>query len=241
MKKLKVLFGIYTRMLKDYAITGFELLLVRIKYGNIIIRSASTDLHVFQQLFLYNDYELKSLDFTPKTIIDAGAYVGYSAIYFHLAYPKAKIACIEPSTENFEALKYNTRKVPGIVLFNKGLWSKPSFLKIEDRKTGQWGFRTIEVPENQSWDVSTVDVNMLLTQLQTDEIDIFKIDIEGSEYELFKDNPPWVSKVRVFIIEFHERIVPGCIQVFREAISGHTYKEFQRGENLIFVRMDWPN
>jgi FkbM family methyltransferase len=227
-------------MLWVYSLTAIAWLKLRLKYGRFRIRSGSTDLHVFQQIFLYDDYVL-SLDFQPKFIVDAGAYVGYSAIYFSQAYPDAKIASIEPSSSNFSALEFNTALIPGIRLYNSGLWNKPAFLKIQDRQTGNWGFQTLEVGENEAWDVKTVDVPTLLQDAQLPQIDIFKIDIEGSEFELFSGNLEWVSKVRVFIIEFHERIRPGCTQRFRDAISPFRWREFQRGENLIFVREDFQS
>ena len=235
MEKVKVLIQIYTRMIWVYLRTALVWLKIRWSYGRFKIRSGSTDLHVFQQIFLYDDYVIP-LDFQPGFIIDAGAYVGYSAIFFHQAYPNAKIVSIEPSSSNFTTLEYNTSGIEGIQLYNAGLWNKPAFLQIRDRQTGNWGFQTVEVGEKDTWDVQTVDVPGLLRESRMDVIDIFKIDIEGSEFELFSGNTDWVGSVRVFIIEFHERIRPGCTNRFREAIAPFQWKEFQRGENLIFVR-----
>ena len=239
MEKLRILFRIYTRMLWVYFLTSIAWLKLRLQYGRFRIRAGSTDLHVFQQIFLYDDYVL-NLGFEPHFIVDAGAYVGFSAIFFYQAYPAARIASIEPSSSNFSSLEFNTKAIPHIRLYKAGLWNKPAFLKIEDRQTGNWGFRTIEVGEEDAWDVQTVDVPTLLRDARQDRIDIFKIDIEGSEYELFSGNTDWVEKVRVFIIEFHERIRPGCTERFRKAIAPFRWKEFQRGENLIFVREDFP-
>jgi FkbM family methyltransferase len=238
MEKLKILSQIYSGMLKVYFLTAVAWLKVRFRYGSFVIRKGSTDLHVFQQIFLYNDYEIK-LDFAPEFIIDAGAYAGYSAIHFHLSYPAAAIACIEPSSSNFSVLDRNTSGIPKIRRYNAGMWSKPAFLKIEDRKTGNWGFRTLEVSEGEALDVRTVAVQDILQDIGSLTIDIFKIDIEGSEYELFSENLEWVGRVRVFIIEFHERIRPGCTQRFRDAIAPFSWKEFQQGENIIFIRQDF--
>ena len=225
-------------MLWVYTLTAIAWLKLRLRYGRFRIRYGSTDLHVFQQIFLYDDYVL-DLNFTPEFIIDAGAYVGYSAIYFNQAYPHAKIVSIEPSSANFSTLEFNTAFIPHIRLYKSGLWNKPAFLKILDRKTGNWGFQTLEVHEQESWDVRTVDVPAILQDSNQKVIDIFKIDIEGSEFELFSGNIDWISKVRVFIIEFHERIRPGCTQQFRDAISSFRWRESQQGENLIFIREDF--
>lgn len=149
MEKLKILFWIYSKMLWVYSLTAIAWLKLRMRYGRFRIRSGSTDLHVFQQIFLYDDY-LLDLNFKPEFIIDAGAYVGYSAIYFNQAYPLAKISSIEPSSDNFDTLEFNTSRIPQIRLYNAGLWNKPAFLKIQDRNTGNWGFQTLEVKEDES-------------------------------------------------------------------------------------------
>jgi len=241
MDKIRILFSIYTNMAKVYFLSFLELLKIRMSYGSIRIRSNTTDFHVFHQLFLYDDYKLGDLGFQPEFIVDAGAYCGYSALFFHLAYPKALIHSIEPADVNFEVLKHNTRKMTRLKLWNAGLWNKNTHLKLVDRKTGNWGFQTIEVPNGSDFDIKTVDVDTILKEAGMSQIDIFKIDIEGSEMELFSENyANWIDKVRIFIIEFHERVRPGCTDVFLNAISNHQWKSFQRGENMIYVRQDWP-
>jgi predicted O-methyltransferase YrrM len=40
-------------------------------------------------------------------ILDAGANIGASVVYFHLAFPAAHIVALEPARNNFEVLKQN--------------------------------------------------------------------------------------------------------------------------------------
>ena len=61
---------------------------------------------------------------------------------------------------------------------------------------------------------STIEDNSILN------IDILKFDIEGSERYLFDSNfDEWLPKVRILIIEFHDRLVPCASKAFFNAIS----------------------
>ena len=52
-------------------------------------------MEVFKAIFIRRNYRFP-VDINPKLIIDGGAYVGYSSIYFSLKYPQAKIIAVEP-------------------------------------------------------------------------------------------------------------------------------------------------
>lgn len=239
-KKLQVLASIYSNMARINFKTFLRLRELKKRYQPLIIRKNSTDEHVFQQIFLYDDYAIGDLNFAPKCIVDAGAYVGYASLYFDSQYPDAEIVSIEPSDTNFPTLAQNTENLRNIRRFKAGLWHKEAYIRIVDRQTGNWGFMIEEVGEKEKHDLKTITVPYILEQTNWPHIDIFKIDIEGSEFELFSENfESWIGKVRVFIIEFHDRIKPGSTDAFLNAISPFTWKQFQRGENLIFIREDW--
>ena len=235
--KLKTLASIYLNMAKVNFQTSRKLKELKMIYQPLIIRKSTTDEHVFQQIFLYDDYEIGQLNFKPKTIIDAGSYVGYASIFFNYKYPEARIAAIEPSSANFGTLQQNTQNIPSITRYKAGLWHKEAKIKVVDRKTGNWGFMIEEVGPDEKFDLETITVQKIMLDKGWDEIDIFKIDIEGSELELFTYNyEEWISKVKIFIIEFHDRIKPGTTDAFYNAIKGLKFNQIQRGENLIFIK-----
>ena len=65
------------------------------------------------------------------------------------------------------------------------------------------------------------------------------VDIEGGELELFSENfLPWISKVRVFIIEFYDRVRPGCAAAFYSAIRDLRFTQEQRGDTVMIVNED---
>ena len=74
-----------------------------------------------------------------------------------------------------------------------------------------------------------------------DYIDILKLDIEGSEKEIFSDDShyqSWLPYTKILIIELHDRMKRGCSRNFFRAISWYEYFFMQSGENLIFIRED---
>jgi len=207
------------------------------KYKPLIIREGTSDINVLKQIFVLRDYNLK-LNIEPKLIIDAGAYVGYSSLYFSSKYPGAQIIAIEPEESNFKILEENTKNVNNIKRIKAGLWYKNAFLKIVDDGLGKWGFMTKEVNKQKDYDIKGITIDTILNENSFNEIDILKIDIEGAEKELFSKNyKSWLGKVNVLIIELHDRLKDGCSESFYSAMNKYQWKEIKKGENLIFIRI----
>lgn len=215
----------------------FAIIYYSMKYSPLIIRDNTDDIRIFHSIFVKKDYNIP-IKIKPKFIIDAGAYVGYSSMYFSSKYPNAKIISIEPEKNNFSTLKENTKNINNIEVINAGLWYKNCLLNIIDRGTGNFGFMLKEIsspPNNAS--IKSITIKNIMERFGIDEIDILKIDIEGAEKELFlKDSKNWIDKVNIIIIELHDKINDGCSDVFYSSVSGIKWDKYKRGENIILIR-----
>ena len=80
----------------------------------VIVRLGTTDVAAFEHVFVQREYGFDLIK-PPKVIIDAGANVGMSAVYFALRYPVAKIVAIEPELTSFRILEKNARLFPQII------------------------------------------------------------------------------------------------------------------------------
>jgi FkbM family methyltransferase len=206
------------------------------KYKHISLRSNTTDHRVFYSIFIQNEFNLP-YKLPINTIVDAGAYVGLSSIYFHDKYPKATIIALEPEKTNFEQLQKNTSFTTSIKPLNVGLWSRDSYLKVYDRGTGNWGFAVKEVPQNEDWNVRACSLSTLLSDYNLDSIDLLKVDIEGSEKEVFSNGTAeWLPKVNIIMVELHDRFNPGCTDALYNAITKSDWIEFKQGEKVILIR-----
>jgi FkbM family methyltransferase len=208
-------------------------------FNPLIIRRDTTDDKVFRDIFLYNEFKLP-IHTTPKFIVDAGAYTGFSSLYFSLKYPQATIAAIEPDAANFEMLKKHTEKLPNIIRIKAGVWPKDAFLKLVDKNAEEWGFQVEEVSGSEAYDVQAVTIDAVLKKTGFDRIDILKLDIEGSEKELFSGNyDVWMNKVNIIVIELHDRKKNGCAESFYSAVDQAKWKEYREREKVILVRKEF--
>ena len=210
----------YLSVLK-YLTTNQNLILsVTIKNHKIYIRKGTSDLTVAVSCLFKNEFEtLKYL--YPKSfnglIVDAGAYIGTFSLAMNDLFPNAEIIAIEPSNDNFDLLNKNTAQNKKIKNINSALVSNNLEEKfLSDPQTGVWGYTTIkDIPDSKvMYKVQTIQLSEIVNSYK--RISILKIDIEGGEYEILKNNSEILKQIPVIIIELHERIVKDVEKLFFE-------------------------
>jgi FkbM family methyltransferase len=206
----------------------------------VYLRTGTSDLHTFREIFLREEYSIK-LPFTPKTIIDAGANVGFTTLFFHRAYPTAKIVSLEPDADNFRLLEQNTTGYQNIHPHQHALFNRIGEIKIVDEGHGIRGFMAREISDGQKGQTMPCTTLVeLMTHHNLTKIDILKMDIEGSELEVFQHEPEkWLPKVKCLIIELHDRMKPGCSKTVFQAVSKYNFELSIKGENLVFLNRDY--
>ena len=177
----------------------------------ILLRLGTTDVAAFEHVFIDEEYAL-SFARPPSIIVDAGANVGMSSVYFALHYPNAKIVAIEPERSNFDVLRRNAELFPRIIPINAALWGHEGVVQVHDGGGGHWGMRVAEAPSGAT--IPSTTVSALIKQLSISQIDLLKIDVEGAECEILADPSSWIGRVGVICAELHDRFRPGCSRIF---------------------------
>lgn len=199
------------------------------------LRAGSSDAKVFEDIFLRDQYALPTA-FVPEVIVDAGANVGYAAVFFAQRLPRARIIAIEPEASNLALLKRNAAPFPNIEVVEGGLWGHDTRLAISNPDDAKWAIQVREAPDAVDA-LPAHSVDSLMTRYKLDRIDLFKIDIEGSELNLFSAPSAgnWLPKVRQLVIELHDRegYPAGIEQAFDAAIAPFAHTRRQRGEDTI--------
>jgi len=209
-----------------------EIYLTPIK-RKVILRRGTSDLFCLQNVFLDQEYTTP-FQVDPRVIVDGGANIGMTTLFFSQKYPRAKIVAIEPESSNFEILKKNCSGLSNVVLIHAALWPTDQDLVIQDPTLEKWAF-SVDVKKNGSGSelVRAVTVPALLRQLGIEYIDILKLDIEGAERELFKEGTEsWLGSVGQIIIELHDRIVSGCASAFYSKIARYPFNQATRADNV---------
>lgn len=156
-------------------------------------------------------------------IIDCGANIGISVLYFQQIVPNSKIIAIEADPDVAEILQKNlVANNCQAEIIQKAAWSTNGELLSFGKAGGDSG--SIYSVENVT-QVETVRLKDILDSF--DEIELLKIDIEGAEIEVVKDCCNSFSKVNKIFIEFHS--FPGepqCLDKLLKILSdqGFRYK-----------------
>jgi FkbM family methyltransferase len=201
------------------------------------LRLGTTDVSVARQVLIEKHYDFE-MDFTPRTIIDAGANIGLSAVYFANRFPGAQIVALEPEASNYELLKWNTRYYSNIAPMFGALWNVGGEIVLEDPGHGHHGFQTRDGDGNLGvvgTRVRAWTVLQLIEERNWSQVDLLKVDIEGAEREVFSDSSAWIARTRAIMIELHESMRGGCEKTFKESTADFS-RRATRGESTLVSR-----
>ncbi|MFT6246319.1 MAG: FkbM family methyltransferase [Salibacteraceae bacterium] len=165
----------------------------RIKYND-----AFSLLGMYNEIIYQENYKFKAKSQKP-VIIDCGANIGISLLYFQKLYPEAELVGIEADPNVRKLLDENLKTVGcEAKIIEKALWSTSGETLQFGSQGGDSGslFST-----KNSIDVETIGIKDLLSPY--DHIDLLKIDIEGAEYETLLNCGDELKKVDFLFIEFH--------------------------------------
>jgi FkbM family methyltransferase len=166
------------------------------------IADAMTFLSGFKEIFKKEPYLFK-FNINYPLIIDCGANIGLSVIYFKSNYPDAKVIAIEADPALFQLLKRNLESFGynDVILLQKAVWYKDGIVKFKQ----EGGFSGQINNNNTKDDVVTVETITLEYLLRDKKVGFLKIDIEGAENDIFNNTLPNLIDVENVFIEYHSR------------------------------------
>lgn len=163
-----------------------------------------------KEIFGENCYYIE-LEKEDPVIVDLGAHIGMTVIYFKMLFPKSQIIAFEPIEANFALLKKNIdeNQLENVELVQAVVAPKSGILRIQEPVgEGAWksgagiipkGWKGIQT--NQEIRVEAVGIQEIISQ----KIDIMKMDIEGMEYEVIRNMGPNIRNIKNLLIEVHPR------------------------------------
>ena len=155
----------------------------------------------------------RSLAFDTATpsprILDCGANVGLSSLFYKREYPQARITAYEADPEIATQLARNLRAngAADVEVIAAAVWIEDGTVGFAsqgadagtiDRFTDQTDRTSIHVPSRR-----------LADAVAREPIDLLKLDIEGAELEVLRDIAPHLRNVQAMQLEVHE-LRPDC-------------------------------
>jgi len=140
-------------------------------------------------------------------IVDCGANIGASILWFHARYPRAHIVGIEPAPGNFQLLQSNCAGLD-VDLRQVGIGAEDSTAFLND--TGSDAAYRIGITETDQ----SVEIVSVATVLDSKPASLYvpfllKLDIEGSEKTLFAGDRSAINRFPLIILEPHDWMFPG--------------------------------
>lgn len=211
----------------------------------VFLRSRSSDIPTFGQVFGHAEYESDNLPTNAEYILDIGGNIGLASVFFALKYPSAKLFTVEPGRENFAALARNTAALNSrVTCIQAAAWHENAPVNLASEEEdgtplGNWGLKVSAAQSGAIVDGLTIEKIIELSGFKY--IDILKIDIEGSELEVFSNgSDEWLPKIGLIIIETHDRFREGSEATVRTALAGKFEELPRKGENLFFRKIASP-
>jgi FkbM family methyltransferase len=198
----------------------------------IFIRRFSSDCYVVRQVFSEQQYQHCALSVRDGTVIDCGANIGCSALYFLNKWPVASVIAIEPDSENAALCQKNLAPYgERATTVQAAIWSCGSRLRVargEYRDGLEWSHQTVPCRSGEMGDTDAVTIADVVTRFNLDAIDLLKVDIEGAEAEVFSGHcDSWLALTRGIAIELHG---PECEAAVFRALNGYHYHLERHGE-----------
>jgi FkbM family methyltransferase len=167
-------------------------------------------LYLFKEIFLRNDYHFESNHPKPA-IIDCGANIGMSILYFKMLYPQCAILAFEPNPFAFEILKRNIKQnnLSNVQFENRALSDREGSVDFFIGKNKGSLVGSI-VDQRAGDEVIKVPASRLTDYIGNRTFDFIKIDIEGAEHQVVRDlvDQNKLVAAEKYTIEYHHNILP---------------------------------
>jgi FkbM family methyltransferase len=171
------------------------------------LRKGTSDFEVFRDIFLSRQYRSLCKG-DPRTLIDAGANIGLTSLYFLHRYPKVRVIALEPDPENYEVAKQNLQPFKHrCELLNAALWSHDTTLAVQRgkfRDGRHWASQVTPACNDSKVVVPAYSVPTLMSRYRIETLDILKIDIEGAERIVFDGETPFLRRTTICAVECHD-------------------------------------
>lgn len=177
---------------------------------------SSSYFFLHEEIFKEEVYAFNSAKPSPR-IIDGGANIGLSVIYFKRRFPNSRITAFEADPAVAEVLKRNLQSqgLADVEVVAQALWSLDGNLEFQSE--GADGGR-VDSAADHAVRVPAVALSHYLDE----PVDFLKLDIEGAEFVVLQSCQNKLGVVSNAFIEYHSRcdhpqMLPELLAILKNA------------------------
>jgi FkbM family methyltransferase len=146
-------------------------------------------------------------EFRPTVIVDIGANVGATALFFHSHYPEETIHCFEPSSLCYGCLDRNTDGFPGLHAHHLGLYDR-DYETVLYEGHGQPAQNSVVISpgrEEHGETIRRAAAGPALDVLELGDISILRLDTEGCEVPILESPGACIDRTGRIYVEYHNK------------------------------------
>jgi len=185
-----------------------------VEYDITINRDDASGEGCITEIINRNEYCLdKFMNLKNKIILDIGANVGLATIILAKQNPESIIYSFEPFENCFNILLQNieNNKLVNVVAIKKAvsnISTTKTFYSYDGMTGGNTLCSNLELFEKEFKKINYENIDVLgfndfLQNYKIEEIELLKIDCEGSEYDILYENP-FIKNIKNIVGEFHD-------------------------------------
>jgi FkbM family methyltransferase len=160
---------------------------------------------------------MRSLDFCPRVVFDAGAFVGDWSRAFQQVFPEAQSFLIEPNPALRASLDATARRLPGATVLSLAVGDKPgtTHLNVWENPSDPLALQAsslLDHTRGEPTQRAPVEVQTLDAIAARFDVlpDVVKLDLQGAELAALRGARTLLGRSELFIIEF------GCLDAYQE-------------------------
>jgi FkbM family methyltransferase len=165
------------------------------------IPDVASFLSAYREIFVNRIYAFYSCTEQPR-ILDLGANIGLSVLFFKSIYPASHITAFEPDPYIYRYLTYNisSNKYNDVELINKAAWNENAVLEFHPDKADSGRIAQGSPGHIQ---VNAIDI---AGYLRNHHVDFLKMDIEGAEEVVLPACKEYLGSINYLFVEYHSQV-----------------------------------
>jgi FkbM family methyltransferase len=168
------------------------------------LRMRISDIFIIGEILHERQYALQSRLPAAPVILDLGANIGISLLWFLGLHPDARIHAFEPAGDNLRFLEKNIEGLANVTLQRAAVGDTSGSGILHH---GEFGGMHSLLIAGEGEEVPLIALDDYLEREEIARVDLLKIDIEGSELQALRGLGPRIRDVQVIVGEVHEAIV----------------------------------
>ena len=209
--------------------------------GTLSLREVGSDILTFNEVVKEQVYKNATAHLEScETVIDLGANIGLTSLYFARQYPTGRLFAVEPNPDTYQMLTANLKELIDsgrCRTLQAAVWGSEKFLVADSSQApdhySAFAAKEASAADNRERIIAGLPIQKIIDDSGFHKIDLLKVDIEGAEVELFKGDLDWLRSIRAIAIEFHNGSREVCR--FNEIMRRYEFRIYDEDPHTVLA------